>query len=124
MSANDPKWADNFGWEPSPGTTGIFKVITDSFGLPKGAKNPEGTKDWLRLIGSPEGQKAFNLAKGSIPARTDVPPDGFPPYQQSAMKDFKSNTIVSSIARRPSMSNRNASRRNGSISRGPVQSFW
>jgi glucose/mannose transport system substrate-binding protein len=81
-----------------PGTDGVFDFLADSFTLPKGAKNPEGTKDWLRLIGSPEGQKAFNLAKGSIPARTDVPADGFPPYQQSAMKDFKSNTIVSSIA--------------------------
>jgi glucose/mannose transport system substrate-binding protein len=81
-----------------PGTDGVFDFLADSFTLPKGAKNPEGTKDWLRLIGSAEGQKAFNLAKGSIPARTDVPPDGFPPYQQSAMKDFKSNTIVSSIA--------------------------
>ena len=81
-----------------PGTDGVFDFLADSFTLPKGAKNAEGTKDWLRLIGSAEGQKAFNLAKGSIPARTDVPPDGFPPYQQSAMKDFKSNTIVSSIA--------------------------
>ena len=50
------------------------------------------------LVGSAEGQKAFNLAKGSIPARTDVPPTDFPPYQQSAMEAFKTNQIVSSIA--------------------------
>jgi glucose/mannose transport system substrate-binding protein len=66
--------------------------------LPKGAKNPAGTKDWLMLIGSAEGQKAFNLAKGSIPARTDVPASDFPAYQQAAMKAFKDNKIVSSIA--------------------------
>lgn len=83
---------------PVPGTDGVFDFLADSFTLPKGTKNPEGTKDWLRLIGSPEGQKAFNVAKGSIPARTDVPADGFPPYQQSAMEAFKSDTIVSSIA--------------------------
>jgi glucose/mannose transport system substrate-binding protein len=88
----------DYTYFPVPGTDGIFDFLADSFTLPKGAKNPEGTKDWLRLIGSAEGQKAFNMAKGSIPARTDVAADSFPPYQQSAMKDFKSNTIVSSIA--------------------------
>ena len=85
-------------WFPTPGTDGVFDFLADSFTLPKGAKNPGGTKDWLMLIGSAEGQKAFNLAKGSIPARTDVPKDDFPPYQQGAMDAFKSNTIVSSIA--------------------------
>ena len=88
----------DYTYFPVPGTEGVFDFLADSFTLPKGTKNPEGTKDWLRLIGSAEGQKAFNLAKGSIPARTDVPASDFPPYQQSAMSDFKSNTIVSSIA--------------------------
>ena len=81
-----------------PGQDGVFDFLADSFTLPKGTKNPGGTKDWLMLIGSAEGQKAFNLAKGSIPARTDVPPTDFPPYQQSAMEAFKTNQIVSSIA--------------------------
>ena len=81
-----------------PGTDGVFDFLADSFTLPKGAKNPGGAKDWLSLVGSAEGQKAFNLAKGSIPARTDVPPTDFPPYQQSAMEAFKTNQIVSSIA--------------------------
>lgn len=49
-------------------------------------------------VGSADGQEAFNLAKGSIPARTDVAMDDFPAYQQSAMEDFTSDTIVSSIA--------------------------
>jgi glucose/mannose transport system substrate-binding protein len=83
---------------PVPGTDGVFDFLADSFTLPKGTKNPGATKDWLMLIGSPEGQKAFNVAKGSIPARTDVPPDDFPPYQQSAMKSFSEDTIASSIA--------------------------
>ena len=81
-----------------PGTDGVFDFLADSFTLPKGAKNPGGAKDWLSLVGSAEGQKAFNVAKGSIPARTDVPPTDFPPYQQSAMEAFKTNQIVSSIA--------------------------
>ena len=83
---------------PTPGTDGTFLFLADSFTLPKGAKNPEGAKDWLRTIGSAEGQKAFNLAKGSIPARTDVATDEFPAYQQTAMKSFKEDKIASSIA--------------------------
>ncbi len=82
----------------TPGTDGVFDFLADSFTLPKGTANPGGAKDWLMLIGSAEGQKAFNLAKGSIPARTDVPSSDFPPYQQSAMKAFKDDKIVSSIA--------------------------
>lgn len=88
----------DYTYFPVPGTNGVFDFLADSFTLPKGAKNPEGTKDWLRTVGSAEGQKAFNLAKGSIPARTDVPPTDFPPYQQSAMASFKKDTIASSIA--------------------------
>lgn len=81
-----------------PGQEGVYDFLADSFTLPVGAKNPGGAKDWLSLIGSAEGQHAFNLAKGSIPARTDIPSDDFPPYQQWAMDQFKTGTIVSSIA--------------------------
>lgn len=88
----------DYSYFPVPGTDGVFDFLADSFTLPKGAKNPDGAKDWLNLVGSADGQKAFNLKKGSIPARTDVAPTDFPPYQQSAMKAFKDNTIVSSIA--------------------------
>lgn len=88
----------DYTYFPVPGSDGVFDFLADSFTLPKGAKNPGGTKDWLMLVGSAEGQKAFNLAKGSIPARTDVPATDFPPYQQSAIESFKNDTIVSSIA--------------------------
>ena len=98
FAAKGKKEQTDYQYFPVPGQDGVFDFLADSFTLPKGAKNPGGTKDWLMLIGSAEGPKAFNLAKGSIPARTDVPASDFPPYQQSAMEAFKSNTIVSSIA--------------------------
>jgi glucose/mannose transport system substrate-binding protein len=88
FQANDPKWAENFGWAPSPGTAGIFKVITDSFGLPKGAKNADNTKNFLRVLGSKTGQVTFNLRKGSIPARTDTDTSKFDVYMKDAAKDF------------------------------------
>src|SRR5687768_6963145 len=88
FQANDDKWADNFGWVPSPGTEGVFKVITDAFGLPKGAKNPENTKRFLSVLGSKVGQVTFNLRKGSIPARTDVDTSKFDVYMKDAAADF------------------------------------
>ncbi|GAB3584995.1 ABC transporter substrate-binding protein [Calidifontibacter terrae] len=91
------KQGTDWDWFPVPGTDGVFDFLADSFTLPKGAKNPAGAKDWLMTLGGADGQKAFNLAKGSIPARTDVPASAFPKYQQDAMADFKSNKIVSSI---------------------------
>ncbi|WP_130866167.1 ABC transporter substrate-binding protein [Acidipropionibacterium timonense] len=81
-----------------PGKEPVYDFLADSFTLPVGTKNPEGTKDWLRFVGSKDAQTTFNQIKGSIPARTDVSADGFSQYQQDAMKDFKSLKIVSSIA--------------------------
>ncbi|HKP53178.1 MAG TPA: extracellular solute-binding protein, partial [Chloroflexia bacterium] len=92
FQANDPKWADNFGWMPSPGTSGIFKVIVDTFGLPKGAKNAANTKKFLDLLASKTGQVTFNLRKGSIPARTDVDTSQFDVYMKDANKDFAAAT--------------------------------
>lgn len=98
FNAKNKKDGEDYSYFAVPGQEGVYDFLADSFTLPKGAKNAEGTKDWLRTVGSADGQKAFNLAKGSIPARTDVAADGFPPYQQWAMDEFKKDTIVSSIA--------------------------
>ena len=81
-----------------PGADKIFGFLADSFTLPEGAPNPEGTKAWLDTISSPDGQLAFNLAKGSIPARTDVDTAEFPEYQQTAVTSFAEDEICSSIA--------------------------
>lgn len=98
FAAKNAKPNTDWTWFPTPGQEKVFDFLADSFTLPTGTKNPDGTKDWLMLVGGAEGQKAFNLAKGSIPARTDVPATDFPEYQQKAMEAFKSDTIVSSIA--------------------------
>jgi glucose/mannose transport system substrate-binding protein len=88
FQANDPNWATDIGWIPSPGTTGIFKVLTDTFGRPKGAKNADNTNRFLALLGSKVGQVTFNLRKGSIPARTDVDTSKFDVYMKDAAKDL------------------------------------
>jgi glucose/mannose transport system substrate-binding protein len=83
---------------PAPGTDGVFQYLADSFTLPTNGKNPEGTKCWLKTVGSADGQKAFNTKKGSIPARSDANPADYPKYQQSAMADWKSDKIAGSCA--------------------------
>ncbi|TWD80335.1 carbohydrate ABC transporter substrate-binding protein (CUT1 family) [Kribbella amoyensis] len=83
---------------PAPGTAGNFQYLADSFTLPTNGKDPDGAKCWLKVVGSAEGQKAFNTKKGSIPARSDAVPADYPKYQQAAMADWKKDKIVPSCA--------------------------
>jgi len=87
----------DFDWTSTPGTQGIFVFLSDSFVLPVGNKNPQGTMAWLTVAASKEGQEAFNPLKGSICARTDCDPTKFSEYSQDAMKDWTSNTVVGSL---------------------------
>jgi glucose/mannose transport system substrate-binding protein len=87
----------DYHWAPAPDTTGLFVVLSDSFGLPVGAPHRENAINFLRICGSREGQDAFNPIKGSIPARTDPDLSVYDEYLLSAMEDFKSNTLVPSI---------------------------
>ena len=82
----------------TPGTEGTFDFLADSFTLPEGAPHEAAAIDWLTTISSAAGQKAFNIAKGSIPARTDAVASDYPAYQQTALKSFGEDTVVSSLA--------------------------
>jgi glucose/mannose transport system substrate-binding protein len=88
----------DFGWVPVPGTSGTFMVITDTFGLPKGAKHPEATKKFLSVLGSVEGQDTFNPLKGSIPARVDADVSKYDEYGRQTMESFKKDKLVPSLA--------------------------
>lgn len=94
----DKEFGKDYVTFPVPGTDGVFDFLADSFTLPVGAKNEEGTKAWLDTVASAEGQKAFNLAKGSIPARTDADPDDYPAYQKTALESWANDTIAPSLA--------------------------
>jgi glucose/mannose transport system substrate-binding protein len=72
-------------------------MLSDSFGLPKGAKHRAEAIDWVALCASREGQDAFNPKKGSIPARTDGNQSLYDAYLRSAMADFAGNRIVPSV---------------------------
>ncbi len=88
----------DYGWAASPGTEGVFMFLADSFGFPKGVKNPAATLAWLKTCGSKAGQDTFNPLKGSISARTDSDLSKYNTYSQSAAEDFADNRIVGSLA--------------------------
>ncbi|MGH2606032.1 MAG: ABC transporter substrate-binding protein, partial [Anaerolineales bacterium] len=88
---------EGFGWAPAPGTDGVFQFLSDSFVLPVGTPNPEGSNAWLTVAGSKDGQEAFNPIKGSICARTDCDPSLFDEYLQSAMEDWSTDVVVGSL---------------------------
>jgi glucose/mannose transport system substrate-binding protein len=88
----------DFGWMASPGTGGMFMMLSDSFGLPVGCSAKDNALAWLKMLGSKEGQDTFNPLKGSISARTDSDMSKYNTYLQSAAKDWKTNAIAGSLA--------------------------
>lgn len=88
----------DYGYVPAPSNGGTFMVVTDTFGLPKGAKNKENALNWLKVLGSVEGQDAFNPLKGSIPARIDAGNGDYDVYLKDQMKEFKTNDLTPSLA--------------------------
>lgn len=80
----------DFGQIAFPGTAGTFVFVTDTFPLSRGGPARAATIDLLRVMASPEGQETFNLVKGSIPARLDVPTTRFDPLGQRTYAEFGS----------------------------------
>lgn len=74
---------------PTPAPVTSFQYLIDSFGMFK-VKDPAVQKAQIALaetVMDPAIQKRFNLIKGSIPARTDVPVDEFDDCAKLAFKD-------------------------------------
>ncbi|MBI9043176.1 MAG: extracellular solute-binding protein [Anaerolineaceae bacterium] len=87
----------DYSWSPSFGTDGVFIALSDSFGLPQGAPNRDNVINWLKLMGSVEGQDAFNPLKGSIAAHFDSDLTKYNAYLQSAAADWGTDTVVGSL---------------------------
>jgi glucose/mannose transport system substrate-binding protein len=88
----------DYGWVQAPGTKGLFQALSDTFAMPKGAKNRDNAIAWLKVAGSVAGQDAFNPLKGSIPARLDAGKvAGYNEYLKATMQDWTQHTIVPSV---------------------------
>jgi glucose/mannose transport system substrate-binding protein len=89
----------DFAWAAAPGTDGVFMMLSDTFGLPKGAPHADNARAWLSFVGSAEAQDIFNPLKGSLPANTTADitnPEKYNAYFQSAYEDWTTNVIVGS----------------------------
>ena len=87
----------------APGTEGAFLFNTDFFAMfPVGDDKVGAQYKLAASVMSPAFQEAFNLVKGSIPARTDVSGDKFDTCAQKSMADLKaavsSGTLLGSLA--------------------------
>ncbi|KIL40099.1 ABC transporter substrate-binding protein [Gordoniibacillus kamchatkensis] len=89
---------EDFGWVTTPNTGGDFMVITDTFALPKDSKDQASAKEWLKVLGSVEGQDVFNPLKGSIPARIDADVSKYDVYGKATIEDFKKSKLTPSLA--------------------------
>jgi glucose/mannose transport system substrate-binding protein len=85
-------YGTDYGTFAVPGTEGMYGLVIDCFQHPKGVKHPENSLNWLKVVGSKEGQDAFNPIKGSISARTDSDTTKYGAYQKAAIADFKAVT--------------------------------
>lgn len=86
----------DFGWAPTPGSQGVFAAVSDVFGLPSKLTGQDKTnaENFLKVLASSQGQKAFNTLKGTISPRLDANPADYNAYGQSAMASYKKDQLV------------------------------
>ncbi|MDE3009521.1 MAG: carbohydrate ABC transporter substrate-binding protein [Pseudomonadota bacterium] len=86
-----------------PGTQGMVSFNSDQFAMFKVGADKVAAQDKLAsAILDPGFQSAFNVVKGSVPARTDVPDTAFDACGKKGIKDLaeasKAGTLVGSMA--------------------------
>ncbi|MFV0410870.1 MAG: ABC transporter substrate-binding protein [Paracoccus sp. (in: a-proteobacteria)] len=74
-----------------PGTEGVVTFNSDEFVMFKQTSDEAKAAQiaMAEAVESPEFQSAFNIVKGSVPARTDVSPEGFDDCGKQGMEDLK-----------------------------------
>src|SRR3954466_9164694 len=81
-----------------PGTQGAVTFNSDSFGMMKVSKAQEDAQMKLAsAIMDPKFQETFNIKKGSIPARSDVPDTNFDACGKKGIADAKEATAKGSL---------------------------
>jgi glucose/mannose transport system substrate-binding protein len=79
------KYQTEYSATTSPGSAGVYNLVSDSFALPKGAPHRGAAEKWLIECGSVDGQDLFNPQKGSIPARIDTDASKYKDYLATSM---------------------------------------
>ncbi|MEZ5534990.1 MAG: ABC transporter substrate-binding protein [Thiolinea sp.] len=86
-----------------PGTQGMVTFNSDQFAMFKVGDDAKAAQTAMaKAVMSPKFQSAFNVVKGSVPARTDVPNDDFDDCGKKGMADLaeaaKNDTLMGSMA--------------------------
>ena len=86
-----------------PGTQGSVTFNADQFAMFKvGNEKANAQIEMARAVVDPKFQSAFNIVKGSVPARTDVSGEGFDDCGKKGMKDLaeanKNGSMFGSMA--------------------------
>jgi glucose/mannose transport system substrate-binding protein len=94
---------EDVGWVTAPGTSDTFMFESESFAIPKKAKNKETALQFLKVAASEEGQNTFNSIKGSISAlaKDDDEKDlysGYNAYQIKSIQDWNKLNRTPSLA--------------------------
>jgi glucose/mannose transport system substrate-binding protein len=97
--AKNLKFKTDYDVAASPGSTGVYDFLSDSFTLPVGAKHRAAAEKWLAECGSVEGQDLFNPQKGSVPARIDADKSKYKDYLAWALGEWQNpaTKIVGSV---------------------------
>jgi len=79
-----------------PGAESLFVLAGDAFITAQGVNDQTATLDLFDTMASEEGQVAFNIKKGAVPARTlpEARQSEFPPLARANMADLVSGTAV------------------------------
>jgi len=70
----------------------ILLFHPDTYGLAKGAPHPQTTRNWLRVVASPDLQIPTDVTQGGLFARLDIDPTEFPdPIRQELQTYVRNN---------------------------------
>jgi glucose/mannose transport system substrate-binding protein len=70
----------------------ILLFHPDTYGLAKGAPHPQTTRNWLRVVASPDLQIPTDVTQGGLFARLDIDPTQFPdPIRQELQTYVRNN---------------------------------
>lgn len=88
------KYKSGYDVVATPGSTGVYNFLADSFTLPKGAPHKTYAEAWLKECASAEGQDLFNPKKGSVPARLDADKSKYTDYLEWALQEWQNPSTV------------------------------
>ena len=86
----------DYGCDASPGAGQAYLVAADALAVPK-LSDPAQRRGQLlmaKIAMDPKVQRDFSLAKGSVPARRDVPADGFDACSLKAMEKVRNSPDI------------------------------